>query len=565
MNKKKYLGLFVMTHFFALPLFAQTLEWVKQVGGDGKDEAYSVAVDAAGNVYTTGSFTRTVDFDPGEGIFNFTVTHQGEDMFIQKLDASGNFVWARQMVNGGSTSEYGGVSYSQGLAISVDASEGIYVTGDFRATVDFDPGPETANLTAISAGDDDAFILKLNSEGSFEWVKQIGATKDVQANSITVDGEGNVYTTGDFRGEADFDPGVDIYFLFAESYTAYIQKLDPAGNLIWAKEFAEASTGSSIAVDTEENVFVTGFFVGGPSMGEADIFVIKHDKHGEMVWLELMGGVGDDYGRALTLDADGNIFLSGIFEQTADFNIGGPAVNLTSLGKTDVFMAKMKNTGEVIWLKQMGGPGYEEVRSISLDPEGNIYTTGAFSGMVDFDPGNPTFNITSEFNNGTFVQNLDSAGEFAWAMQLPGSTYSIRTDNPESILLTGYFLMTGDFDPGPGTVKLDGNESLEIFILKLNPNTILGISKEDWESGFTIYPNPSHGQVQLNFPESIESVMVHITGMDGKLIREQIILNGPHSMINMDGLAKGMYLITLFNKDKVKTFKQLIINPYQVE
>ena len=565
MNTKKYFGFFLMAQFFALPLYAQTLEWVKQVGGTGKDEAKSVAVDAAGNVYTTGSFSKTVDFDPGEGVFNFTAAHQAEDMFIQKLDASGNFVWAKHMVDG-NTSGFG-FSYSKGLAITVDASEGVYITGVFSGTVDFDPGPGTANLTSVSVGEDDAFVMKLSSAGSFEWVKQIGATKAVEARSIAVDEEGNVCTTGHFNGEADFDPGVDKFFLLAESFSAYIQKLDPNGNLIWAKKFAETSSGGSIAVDAGGNVFVIGDFVGGPSMGGTDIFVIKYDKQGEMVWLEQMGGVGQDYGRSLILDADGNIFLTGIFEQTADFNIGGPAASLTSSGETDIFIAKMNNTGDFIWVKQIGGSGYEEVRSISLDLEGNIYTTGGFSGMVDFDPGKATFSLTSELGHVTFVQKLHSSGQFAWAIQLPGTTYSIRTGNLENILLTGYFFVAGDFDPGPGTVNLDPSNGMEIFILKLNPAPapVLGNSKESWEAGFTIYPNPSPGQVHLNFPESVESVFVRITGMDGKLIREQIIFNGSHSMINMDGLAKGVYLVTLFDKDKVKTFKQFIINPYQVE
>ena len=561
MNKKNYLAFFIMAQLFALPLCAQTLEWVKQVGGTGQDEAFSVAVDAAGNVYTTGSFSHTVDFDPGEGIFNLTVPPQGEDMFIQKLDASGNFLWAKQMVDS-KTSEFG-FSTSRGLAITVDASGVAYLTGYFRGTVDFDPGPGTASLTSVSVGGNDAFVLKLNAEGNFEWVKQIGGNEAVDTRFIAVDEGGNVYTTGHFTGNADFDPGEDRFFLLAESYSAFIQKLDPDGNLIWAKKFTEISSGSSIAVDAEENIFVAGDFYGVPSKGEPEIFVIKYDKHGEMVWLEQMGGAGHDYGRALTLDADGNIFLTGIFEQTADFNISGSAVSLTSLGKFDIFIAKMENTGEVIWVKQMGGSGHEEVKSISLDSEGNIYTTGAFNGMVDFDPGNATFNLTSELGNFTFVQKLNSSGDFAWAIRIPGTTYSMRSDNSGNILLTGDFIVAGDFDPGPGTVSVEGNNSEEIFILKINPAPapVLGTSKDHWETSFTIYPNPSPGQVHVNFPESVESVLVRITGMDGKLVREQIIFKGSHSIIHMDGLAKGVYLITLLDKNKVKTLKQFLTNP----
>src|SRR5258705_4310265 len=145
----------------ALTTKSQTLSWAKQLGGIANDEGYSIAVDASGNVYTTGYFTGTVDFDPGPGTTNLTAIGL-EDAFVLKMNAVGNIVWAKQF--GGSSSDFG-------RSIAVDASGNVYTTGGFNGTVDFDPGPAIVNLS--SAGGWDIFISKLNASGNFVWVKQL--------------------------------------------------------------------------------------------------------------------------------------------------------------------------------------------------------------------------------------------------------------------------------------------------------------------------------------------------------------------------------------------------------
>ena len=153
---------FVLCSVFllALPTRSQTLSWARQIGGTLNDEGYAVAVDASGNVYTTGYFNGTVDFDPGPGTANLT-SNGAEDIFITKMNASGNIVWAKNM--GGATAEYG-------RSIAVDASGNIYCTGSFTGTGDFDPGPSTYNLT--SAGSSDIFICKLSSSGDLLWAQR---------------------------------------------------------------------------------------------------------------------------------------------------------------------------------------------------------------------------------------------------------------------------------------------------------------------------------------------------------------------------------------------------------
>ncbi len=147
------------TAFFLLlfsSLQAQNADfvWAKSIGGILADIGRSVAVDASGNVYTTGDFQSTADFDPGPGTFNLT-SAGSNDIFISKLDALGNFVWAKSM---------GGALRDMGNSIKVDSSGNLHLTGNFQGTADFDPSAGTSNLT--SAGDFDAFIVKLSQSGT---------------------------------------------------------------------------------------------------------------------------------------------------------------------------------------------------------------------------------------------------------------------------------------------------------------------------------------------------------------------------------------------------------------
>src|SRR5690606_1756907 len=107
-----------------------------QLGGTSFDVGNGIQVDAAGYVYTTGTFQGTGDFNPGSGVFNL-VSAGGSDIFVQKMDSDGNFIWAKAM---------GGSGADTGFALAVDGSQNVYVTGSFLGTADFDPGPGTATL-----------------------------------------------------------------------------------------------------------------------------------------------------------------------------------------------------------------------------------------------------------------------------------------------------------------------------------------------------------------------------------------------------------------------------------
>jgi len=454
-----------------------TFEWAKSMGGTNHDLSYFITTDALGNVYTTGYFRNTVDFDPGSGIVSLNSNNGSYDIFVQKLDPSGNLVWAKSM--GGYYSDFG-------WSISTDVSGNVFITGIFQHTVDFDPGSGVFNLSCN--GTSDIFILKLDASGNFQWVKSIGGTGSDKSYSITTDALKNIYLTGYFSNIVDFDPGNGVANLTSNGYEdIFIQKMDSLGNFIWAKSIG--GTGDdrsrSIAVDTVGNIYITGEFAGlvdfNPdtsttllnSHGDTDIFIQKFDAAGNFIWVKSFGGYSFDAGRCLTLDSMGNVYITGFFKNAAYIITSKGLVQISSNGEEDIFVEKLDANGNFLWIKTMGGIWKDYGYSITTDPIGKVYITGSFQNTVDFDPDSGVTNLSSIGSSlDIFIQKLDSSGNFLWVESMGGASFdesfSISVDGMYNICISGYFYTTADFDPGIGITNLTSNGIEDIFVAKLS-------------------------------------------------------------------------------------------------
>ena len=489
-------------------LQAQTMDfkWAKHFGASesGFDQK-SIAVDAEGNIYTSGSFTGKVDFDPGPGEFYLSAVNksplgdQVQDMFVSKSDAAGNLIWAKQMA-----SEY----YTRSNSLTIDAQGNVYTVGEFTGTVDFDPGVGIFNLSSAFYSFD-MFISKLDRCGNFVWAKRIGGmTNDhVYGNSITLDAFGNVYTTGNFDGNAvDFDPGAGVYILNDNTgiSSIFISKFDANGKFVWARQTVSHSeydnvwgaTSESITTDLSGNIYTTGFFGGtidfDPGAGTfllnnifGNNFILKLDSAGRFIWANQMNQISRSYvwGNSIAVDASGNVYTSGYFLGTADFDPGPGVANLSTINATldnlSLYVSKLNFTGGFVWAKQIGGTGSMAIRSfpmdgssIALDADGNVYATGAFSGTVDFDPGPGVHNLSAAGNSDMFISKLDLSGNFVWVKQMAATNLcyssSLVLDKTGNVYTAGTFSGTVDFDPGPGVYNLtSGGTSTNIFINKM--------------------------------------------------------------------------------------------------
>ncbi len=361
------------------------LVWAIKLGGINPDVGTGIAVDASGNVYTTGYFERAGDFGPywlRSGGYNPNDPNGDLDVFVCKLDSNGNVLWA---------GNFGGVGDDGGLSIAVDSTGNVYTTGVFRYTADFDPNLGTAYLTSFD-DEDDFFVSKLDANGNYLWARSFGGDGHDDGVDIAVDGSGNVYTTGFFHATVDFDPGSGVATLTsAGSSDAFISKLDSNGNYVWAEKFSSSNAvaGYGIALDGNGNIYTTGKFKGTTSFGfnyltatTTDVFVSKLDSNGNNLWArQFAGDIGeDDCGYDITVDSSGNVYTTGTFGYTVDFDPGPGTATLTASGY-NVFVSKLGSAGNYIWASQLiAADGY----GIATDGSGNVFTTGtSYSTSLD--------------------------------------------------------------------------------------------------------------------------------------------------------------------------------------
>lgn len=475
--------------------------WAKAIGGSGNDFGSAIAIDPTGNIYITGNFNGTADFDPGSGTYNMT-SAGNNDIFIQKMDNNGNFLWAKA---------FGGTDKDFGISIAVDVAGNVYTTGYFSGTADFDPGSGIHNLTSI--GNNDMFIQKLDSNGNFLWAKSVGGGSYAFGYSVAVDAAGNVFTTGKFAGTVDFDPGSGTH------------NLNPVG------------------------IF--------------DIFILKLDNNGNFQWAHGFGSGDQNAGYSIAVDAAGNVYTVGNFNGTIDFDPGIGTYNLSPVGGNDIFVQKLDANGNFLWAKAIGGNYYDIAYSIAVDAASNVYITGEFYTTVDFDPGSGTYNITSAGQSDIFIQKMDSNGNFKWAKSYGSNNYdyglSIATDAANNVYTKGGFNGTVNFNQGVGVHNLTSAGDNDIFLLKLSQtihNTGHDVETAENNTPIRVFPNPAKEivNIETNLQDTYSIVVLDALG---KTVLH-IEANQSNTTLSIANLSKGVYLIQIQNQNSIHTAKLLI-------
>lgn len=587
--------------------------WAKQLGGVSGTEAYGIALDRLGNVYTTGYFQDTADFDPGPAVYKLETGAFDGSIFISKLDSAGNFVWAKKIGNG---------SWDAGSSLATDDQGNIYVSGQFDGTVDFDPGTGVTNLTAI--GDNDVFIVKLNTDGNFLWAKQLGGLNGtIENRSITIDRLGYIYSTGTFSGTLDFDPDAGTANLTSSGWgSIYISKLTKDGNYVFAKKIGGqySSVGNAIKVDNHSNIYTAGFFSStvdfDPGAGVAnltssgsgidfDVFVLKLDSLGNYSWARKLGGTSFEDCKGMDIDARGNVYTTGYFSGTADFDPGTASYPLTSIG-SDIYISKLDSSGNFVWAKQTGRTLTAENtglgRGIAVDAGSNIYTTGGFVADMDFDPdaGLAVMHAGAIYSDDAFIHKmmcidttssaLNVAIDSCVTYTLNGFTYthsgtyiqripnSVGCDSIITLNLTisnsftvhisvnnsvlqadaayaGYqWLLNGSPIAGATgstyTATQNGNYALVATnaLGCTDTSNVLAIGdgtsidgSKAMANSISIYPNPAHDVVFIKAPVATTVVL---TSVEGKQLRQSSGTN----TIRIDGLSKGIYFLRILDR-----------------
>ena len=442
------------------------------------EDCNSMTVDSSGNIYCAGSTWGALgETQGGEG-----------DAYVMKLDSSGAVQWVTQLGNttlgfaGGDNSNYESCN-----SVAVDGSGNIYCAGSTWGA-----------LGEANGGENDAFVIKLDSSGAIEWVTQLGNTTlgfvggdnsgYEGCDSVAVDGSENVYCagyTGGALGEAN-----------GGEEDAFVMKLDStSGAIEWVTQLGDTTLGfvggdnsgyegcASVAVDGSGNVYCAGYTggaLGEANGGEEDAFVMKLDSSGAIKWVTQLGDTtlgfanGDnsqlDSCNSVTVDSSKNVYCAGYT---------GGALGEANGGEGDAFVMKLDSTsGDIEWVTQLGdttlgfvggdNSGYEGCASVAVDGSGNVYCAGATRGALGEAQGG------EDKEGDAFVMKLDSSGTIEWVIQLGDTTlgfaggdnsqgeacYSIAMDSSGNIYCAGA--------TGGALGEAQGGEG-DAFIMKLTP------------------------------------------------------------------------------------------------
>lgn len=409
----------VTIHVYSLTNTGWCLDW----GSNGANWTHpgvsgeKLIFDGYENIFAVSIFAGTIDFDPGNGVDERTTptyydSHQGGDVYSTN-SAYSMFSTTGEYKGVEAWTTWGcGIPYVKGL--DMDSSTNMYIVGYFRGTA---WPPEYVQSE---------FFRKYLRNGSLIFSKRFNTIGEAECYSMSLctDDRDYVYIGGYTKGLVDFDPSDDTFWHDADNVDAYVCKFDSDGNYIKTLFWETENSGDQIIICK------------------------------------------------LLYDDDNCIYAAGRFYGTVDLD-PGPGVSEHSTQEHEAFICKFTIDGEFIWAKSWGNNiGYACVNDIAMDPNGDIYTTGYFSGTADLDPG-PGVDMHIAHQEGVFLLKLDINGDFIFVRSWDGSDddkgNSVVCDSMGNSIVAGYFKEEVDFDPGPGETIFNCAGDRDIFISKFNP------------------------------------------------------------------------------------------------
>lgn len=423
------------------------IQWINKAGSTSTDDLYGITTDNSGNSFVTGYFQSTCFFA------NKTVATSGlRDIFVSKIDQNGNWIWARKA---------GGIKNDIANDITLDDNGDLFVIGSFENTLILNA------IEYTSAGKRDLIVAKLDSAGN--WISAIigGGSENDQGIAIVRKGS-DLAIAGSFQGVATFD--ADSYY---SQGSLDILIADLSSNLSWSNIKTAGGTSvdepNDIASDSQNGTFTCGYSYGNSSfgvfnlfgVGNSDGFLIRQYSSSSWVWAKSIAGILD-YAEIndIISDKKSNKYVIGTYYGTIQFGIN----SITSSGLSDVFVAKIDSSDNYIWVRTLGGNGYDQGASIDIDTSGNIYIAGDFSINANFG----SINVNSKALRDAFVAKLDSNGAWIWAKNAGGSlddkASGVAVDNHGNVYLSGSFYNKAYFS----SISINAEGYDDAFIAKLD-------------------------------------------------------------------------------------------------
>ncbi|WP_281318586.1 hypothetical protein [Polyangium sp. y55x31] len=340
-------------------------------------------------------------------------------------------------------------------AVAVDPkTHDIVITGELRGTLDLGGGP------LASTGSSDILLAKFSADGTHQWSKRFGDASSQSSAGVAIDASGMIYLVGAVSGAIDLGDGT---LTSAGSTDALVAKFQPSGEVVWAKLFGDTGSqrATAVALTQAGQVVVGGEFQGTINLGGAaltapmdtDLFVARLDGSGFHSMSRRYGGGGFEEIVGLAVDTKDNIVLTGHFSGSVDFSVAGM---FTSAGSNDVFTLKLMPNGNPVWAKQWGDTANQEALGIAVTPSDEVVLSGRLAGVISFDDGS-TIEAAPMATNAYLVK-LASDGTLAWSKVVGGpkslSDWGVSLGVANGRIVTaGWFSDTVDFGGGPLTAS----------------------------------------------------------------------------------------------------------------
>ena len=566
MDFKNY-TLFLLSVFSIGNVAAQSFEWGGRFGGTGEDVVKSMHVDEQGNVYTTGYFTDTADFDiTTAGNYELTAS-AWYDVFVQKVDNQGNLVWAKK---------FGGEGFDLGSAISTDVAGNVLITGVFENTVDFDPDGSGTTLT--SNGGQDIFVLKLSPSGAFIWATSIGSEGYEEALAIDATSTGNPVLVGHFSETIDFNSGDGVFTMSSVGGNdTFILQLKDDGAFQSANRYG--GSGIDIAMDLEitpnNDMYITGYFDETADLNPNLVivsnftssasgfsgYIIHLNSSGELVYAGVTSG-GNVQNNNIAVDLLGNTYVTGYFSGSANFNhtAGGSAdFTKTSNEFYNGFVTKYNNAGVIQWVRHLQCDSTLFGFGIGVNSLGHVLSGGYFEGTANFGAPESPLSLTESSPNATeaFLNVLDNDGNFVNAFQFGGvdfiDTNTLGIDGADNVYHAAHFMLTVDINPLPGeTLNVSAADFRDNYIVKIKPAN-LGFDDQR-QINLTVYPNPASELIFLTADESYSGENYLIYDMLGKLVTSGKI--SENQSLSVGNLQSGEYFLKIGTANALKVLKE---------
>ncbi len=480
--------------------------WAKGFGEVGNDAGNIILTDKAGNIYLGGFFRGNVDFD--KGIVPHILKSKGsEDIFINKYDPNGQLIWALG---------FGGKGPDRCTNAVLDASGDLIVLGNFRDTVEF------GQTSTVSSGFNDIFIAKISSDGVLKWVRSLGGTLDENGRSLALQKDGHIIVTGTFQGKIKFENTTIPELIAVKNTDIFILSIQSDGKFEWVKQIGGISEEIvySLCVNRKDEIVVVGTYNSDLDFDPdssvykllqsgvyPNMFVLDLHLDGSFNWVKQFAGDNNIIPYNVKTDLGDKIVVTGTFRSKVDFDPGAGINELIAPGILgDAFVLKLASNGGLDWVKQLGGPLNEIGLGLFIDPYDNIYTTGCYEDGADFDPGIGSYTLYTDGvpnNNDIYISKLSSKGDFLWANGMQGALedigFSICVAPSATVHSTGIFSGSLKVNSGKDSSFIMSNGLTDLFIHTIQ-QTRTDIKDSERSTSLKIYPNPCKDYIFVECP-----------------------------------------------------------------